>query len=151
MAASHREELEGLATRTYNHILGLCGEKKGGEDWQQMLAQSQSPHQKAYFKKKNSRILFFSSPPPILYVLKWVRGSRAYGEFPITRYGSPTYNDLALEFYLCILASCSKLWFSHPPLKCLFIRKINLHCFSSRVYFQLWKAAGPLHHAELAP
>ena len=28
MVASHREELEGLTTRTYNYVLGLWGGKK---------------------------------------------------------------------------------------------------------------------------
>ena len=43
VAASCRGELEeGLTTRIYSCVLGLWGEEKKEEDWQQMLAQGQS-------------------------------------------------------------------------------------------------------------
>ena len=39
MVAARIEEQEELTTRTYNYVLGLWGEGKKEEDWQQMLAQ----------------------------------------------------------------------------------------------------------------
>ena len=42
------EELEGLASKIYNYVLGLWGEKKKNkeEDWQQLLAEGQSSSKK---------------------------------------------------------------------------------------------------------
>ena len=43
VAVTHIEELEGLTTRIYNYVLGLCGgTKKREEDWQQMWQQAES-------------------------------------------------------------------------------------------------------------
>ena len=47
VAGSLIAELEGLITRIFDYVLGLRGEKKKEEDWQQMLAQGQSSSPKS--------------------------------------------------------------------------------------------------------
>ena len=42
VVAAHVEKLQGPATKRYNYALGLREGKKREEDWQQMLAQSES-------------------------------------------------------------------------------------------------------------